>query len=163
MKVEMALGLEDKPGTLLNTLEPISSHGGNIISVVHSRNKKERVEVIVSFHVNDNESLDLIKSALVKRKVHIAEISVEGRQYYAKKTMSFILVGHVIDTDVRDTIDRINDIGTVSDFEVLMPDPKEKSSVMMRVDVDKKRLPKLAEEIEKICAQKNMLLISSLD
>ena len=163
MKVEMVLGLKDKPGTLLSSLKPISSHGGNILSVVHTRNKGDRVEVIVSFKVMDNESLDLIKRELMKIKVHVAEIIVEGKQYYAKKTMSFILVGHVVDTDVRDTIDRINAVGLVSDLDVVMPDPDEKSSVMMRVDVDGKRLDKLIEEIERVCEEKNFLLISSLD
>jgi len=162
MKVDMLLALKDVPGSLLRALEPISSHGGNIVSVLHSRGEKDLVEVKIVFRIADQESLNLIKRDLEKRRVQIPEIRVEGRQYYSKKIPSFILVGHVIDTDIRDTIDKINEIGLVSDLDVVMPSPEKKSSVMMNVEVDNGKLERLRLSIEKICEEKDLLLISSI-
>lgn len=159
----MILELKDVPGSLIRALEPISSHGGNIISVLHSRDEKDRVSVQIAFRVHDQLSLDLIRKSLQAEKVRISDIELEGRKYYSKKTISFILVGHVIDTDIRDTIDRINTLALVSDIDVMMPSPEEKSSVIMNVDVDEKKTDKLLELINEICKEKKFLLIRSLN
>ncbi|MFH1788931.1 MAG: ACT domain-containing protein, partial [Candidatus Altiarchaeota archaeon] len=101
MKVELELGLRDVPGSLISALQPISDSGGNILSVVHMRDSGERVGVKVVFNVVDVESLERIKRLLVKGKVHVSEISVEGRKYFSKKSVSFLFIGHVIDTDMQ--------------------------------------------------------------
>lgn len=161
MKIEMRLGLRDVPGSLLGVLEPIGSHSGNILSVVHSR-EKNLVDVRIVFRVKDQKSLNLIRKSFRGQRIRVAEIKVEGHQYYSKETVSFILVGHVIDTDVQGTIDRVNEIGMVSDLDVVMPDPEKKSSVIMNVDVDKNKLEKLVSVVEKICAEKDFVLIKSI-
>ncbi len=163
MKIDMQLALKDVPGSLLRALEPVSSHGGNIISVLHSRGKKERVEVKVTFKIADQESLDLIRKEMEKRGIQVSDIRAEGKRYYSKKILSFILVGHVIDTDVRDTIDRINEVGLVSDIDVVMPSPEQKSSVMVNVEVDNGKLERLNSAVEKVCKEKDLLLISSIE
>ena len=163
MKVDMRLALKDVPGSLLRALEPVSSHGGNIVSVLHSRGEKERVEVKVTFQIADQESLNLIRNEMEKRRIQVSDIRVEGKRYYSKKIRSFILVGHVIDTDVRDTIDRINEVGMVSDIDVVMPSPEQKSSVMVNVEVDNGNLERLNSAIEKVCKEKDLLLISSIE
>jgi len=163
LKVDMKLQLKDVPGSLLRALEPVSIHGGNIISVIHSRGERELVSVQMSFEIKDQAALDLIKGDLKKQNIRVSEILLEGKRYYSKKTLSFILIGHVIDKDIRDTVDRLNEIGLVSDMDVVMPSPEKKSSVMMNVDVDDKRTEELNRLINEICREKNFLLISSLE
>lgn len=163
MKIDMQLALKDVPGSLLRALEPVSSHGGNILSVLHSRGRKERVEVKVTFQIADQESLNLIRNEMEKRRIQVSDIRVEGKRYYSKKILSFILVGHVIDTDVRDTIDRINEVGLVSDIDVVMPSPEKKSSVMMNVEVDNGQLERLNSTVKEVCREKDLLLISSIE
>jgi len=154
--------MRDVPGMLVKALDPISRHGGNIISVTHSRDEVDAVSVNVSFKVKDQSSLDLIRKELAKQRVHVFRIEVEGRKYYTKKSLSYILIGHVIDTDIRDTIDRINTIGLVSGIEVVMTSPKQKSSVLMDVEIDEKSDGAVREMVEKICAEKSFLLLRSL-
>jgi len=74
-----------------------------------------------------------------------------------------MLIGHVIDTGIMDTIDRLNEVGMVSDLDVLMPSPDEKSSVMMNVDVDKEHSKKLMDVMDEISTEKQLLSIKSLD
>ncbi len=162
MKVDMKLGLKDVPGSLLWALEPISLHGGNIVSVLHSRNGKDPVSVQIGFRVKDQKSLDLIKKDMKKHTIHLTEILVEGRKYYSKKTLSIIFIGHIIDKDVLETIDRINEAGLVSSIDVLMPSPEEKSSVMLNIDVDNGNIKRLNKTILGICKEKQFLLIRSL-
>jgi ACT domain-containing protein len=162
MKVDMRLELKDVPGSLLRVLEPISLHGGNIISVLHSRGEKDLVVVEIGYTIRDHESLNLIKKDLGKHKVRLSEMLVEGKQYYSKKSLSIILVGHVIDKDIQDTVDRINKVGLVSAMDVVMPAPEEKSSVMINIDVDNGKLERLNNIIKDICKEKKFLVIRSL-
>jgi ACT domain-containing protein len=150
MKVEMRLELKDVPGSLVRALEPISLHGGNIVSVVHSRGSRGVVSVEIGFSVKDQEDLDQIKKDLKKNGVHFSEVLLEGKKYYSKKSVSVIMVGHVIDTDIRDTIDQINKVGLVSDIDVVMPAPEEKSSVMVNIDVDNGSAGRLNDVLEDI-------------
>ena len=162
MRVDLTLGLKDVPGMLVKALSPISDHGGNILSVLHSRGSGGRVEVNVVFKVRDQSMLDEIVKSLGREKVPVIEAEVEGRHYYRKKSISFILIGHVIDKDIQDTIDRINELGNVSDVDVMMPDPEEKSSVLMNVDVDEKKMGSLVGRIEGICEKKDFILIREI-
>ena len=163
MKIDMKLELKDVPGTLIKAIEPISQHGGNIRSVLHLRTGMDLVPVEILFEVPDELSLNLIKESLEKGKIRISEINVEGKKYYEKETHSFMLIGHVIDTDIMDTIDRLNAVGMVSDIDVLMPSPDEKSSVMVNVDVDKEHRETLLKALDEICGEKELLAIKSLD
>jgi ACT domain-containing protein len=162
MKVDLRLGLKDVPGMLVKALSPVSDHGGNILSVLHSRGSGGRVEVNIVFKVRDESMLDEILKSLDREKIPVVSAEVEGKRYYSKKSLSFILIGHVIDKDIQDTIDRINELGRVSDVDVRMPDPDEKSSVLMSVDVDENCLPALLSRIEGICGKKDFILIREI-
>ena len=162
MKIDVTLELKDTPGSLIRAMEPISLHGGNIVSVLHSREGCEPVSVKIGFTTRDQETLDLIKKDLKKQSVNVSEILVEGRRYYSKKTMSLLLIGHVIDKDIRDTIDRINSVGLVLKVDVHMPAPEDKSSVMLEIEADNVDSEKLNQTIADICEEKGFMLIKSL-
>lgn len=162
MFVEMVLGLKDVPGMLVRALEPISANGGNIVSVLHSRGKKV-VEVNVAFKVRDDATLSRILAALRGRRINIRDVNVEGRRYYRKRSVSFILLGHVIDQDVQDTIDEINKVGLVRDIDVRMSNPDEASAVMMKVNVDEERLGRLMDCIKGICNKKDFQMVKGVD
>ena len=85
MQVNMYLELKDVPGSLVKAIEPISSHGGNIISVLHSRGEKGTVIVHIVFKVQDYSSLDIIKKNLELRRIRVKEINIEGKPYFMKK------------------------------------------------------------------------------
>ncbi|MCX6694990.1 MAG: ACT domain-containing protein [Candidatus Altiarchaeota archaeon] len=152
MKVDLSLALKDVPGMLVKALQPISDHGGNILSVLHSRGGG-RVEVNIVFKVRDESMLEEILKGLGKEKIPVVSAEVEGRRYYKKQSLSFILIGHVIDKDIQDTIDQVNEIGNVSDVDVRMPDPEEKSSVLLSVDVDEKKMASLLRRVDEVLRQ----------
>ena len=159
MRVEMVLGLKDVPGMLVKVLEPVSANGGNIVSVLHSRPGGDLVEVNLVFKVSDQQTLDRIIKALGQAKVQAKDVKVEGRKYYSRRNLAFILIGHVIDKDIQDTIDRLNEIGLVRDIDVRMNDPEEESAVLLKVNVDEDRMGSLMDSIGKICKRKEFLLI----
>ncbi len=164
MRISMTLELRDVPGQLVGALEPISKHRGNIISILHLRDKKTRKEYVpvqVIFEVDSRSQLDKIKKGLVDRKIRIVKV---GEEKGEAKT-SVILIGHVVDTDVRDTIDRVNEVEgvTVADLDLEMPDPLQESSAHMTiVGQSEECLRNALEALEKVAKEKNLLIIKSL-
>ncbi|HDN82749.1 MAG TPA: hypothetical protein ENG50_00110 [Candidatus Altiarchaeales archaeon] len=163
MKITTHVLLRDVPGSLISALEPIASHGGNIISVLHNRTDKDLVDVEISFMIKDRKTLELIQQELENRKIKIKSIEIDGKKYMEKCSISLLFIGHVIDTDIRDTIDRINTVALVSDVDVVMTSPSDKSSVLMNIELDNHNFPKLEKVIEEICREKNLLAIKSLE
>jgi len=154
------LELKDSPGELLRALQPISSAGANIFSVIHMRENKTddgRVPVKVVVEKVSDDILNSIILELEKLDVVIAKINEKVK----KINLDVVVIGHIVDTDVLDTIDRINEIGVVVDLNLTMPTPEAESSAKMRVIIDSEKLNQLYEEFEKISKQKGLLFIKS--
>lgn len=157
--ITLDLELKDIPGELIKALTPISKLGANIISVIHLREQKSNGRVPVKVVVDnvDNEKLKKIVDELEKHDVIVAKIGNDER----KINLDVVVIGHVVDTDVRNTIDRINEIGLVVDLDLVMPDPFKESSARMRIVIDKEKLEELYNLLDKISKEKDLLFIKS--
>jgi ACT domain-containing protein len=164
MKIELDIELKDKPGQLVRALEPISRLGGNIISVVHLREvltKSGRVPVHIIIDL-ENDALESILQEFEEMDIWIAKVG-EAKK---KERVTVLLIGHVVDTDIRDTIDRLNNLpGTmVADMALSMPHPDKETSALMDIEVSNPRRIKSAiSEIEKIAFEKDLIVIKSLE
>ncbi len=161
----MKIFLKDTPGSLIRAIEPISTNGGNIQSIVHSHQFKsaDEVPVEIVFGIDDVKSLENIKSILLNEGIKISDILIEGKKYYKKRTRTIIMVGHIIDKDIMNTIDRINESGLVYDLSVTMNSPESVSACMLKIECDEVRNELVNEKLNEICKEKNFLLISDLD
>lgn len=162
MKVGLDIVLKDIPGQLVTALEPISHFGGNIISIVHMREdiKGGRVPVHVVLEV-ENKNLERILKELEKRDIWVSKVGEVKR----KQMLTIVLIGHVVDTDLRDTIDRINEIkgALVLDLSLAMPHPEKESSARMDIEISEpKMVKKVLSKLEDIAKRKDLLVIKSL-
>jgi ACT-domain-containing protein, predicted allosteric regulator of homoserine dehydrogenase len=117
----MDLELKDIPGQLVNALVPISDAGGNLVSVVHHHAKKTMrgtIPIQVTFDIDDS-GLPALKFALESRDIRIARVN-EAKLLEHRTVM---IVGHIIHSDIRDTIDQIDQTGyaEVVDLAMSMP------------------------------------------
>lgn len=164
MRIEIEVELKDMPGQLVRALEPISKYGGNIISVVHMRNnrkKGERVPVHITVELDEPKTIEKILEELEKRDVIVSKLN----EIKKKEKLTAMLIGHVVDTDLRDTIDRINKIrgAVVVDVELSMPDPEKESSALMEIEISKpEKRKKIINVLEAIAKEKELTLIKSL-
>ncbi len=156
--------LEDVPGQLIKVLEPISRFGANIRSVVHQRERKTplgRVPVTVIFEVGERARLNRIVRALRKLGVRITMIG--EKEGMIKSTL--LLIGHIIHTDVRDTVDRLNSLrgARVSDLSLAMGEAGKESAARITVVADdEKRIEAAIRRLEGIAKEKKLLVIKSL-
>ncbi len=158
------LELKDVPGQLKKALEPFSENGANILSVVHHReNKTPRGTVPVEVKVDVTEEvIQAIIEDLRERNVEIAKIGEED----LSRSFNVILIGHVVHSDIKDSIERIDKTGfsEVKDLSLKMPGIEEQSSARLLVKADGDLgVKKTINLIEEIAQEKNLKVITEME
>ncbi len=92
MRVRLTLGLVDRPGTLLNVLEQIAMHGGNIISIIHNRDRITAGYVPVSINVEFPSLGHLEKAKIGIESIGVPVMEAETLE---KKVETLLMVGHL--------------------------------------------------------------------
>ena len=128
------LELVDEPGELLRALEPISENRGNLLSIFHERgNITPRGHIPVEVDLEcPPDRFPVIVESLRDAGVNVIQA---GAERYAEE-VTVILVGHLIRTDLSDTIARIEEAdGTrVVDFSLTAAaGMEEESSARLRL------------------------------
>lgn len=162
--VSIVVEIKDKPGQLLKALEPISRTGGNILGILHQREKMSplgRIPVEISIKIDEDKVEDLIETMegndVVVRSYNEVRLTI---------TTSALLVGHIIRTDLSDTINRIDSTGyaEVVDIRVNMPQLKEPSTAMITISATgKDRLDEAMGLLNNVCKDKEILVVEPLN
>ena len=107
MKINADIYVKDAPGTLVSSLEPISTLGGNIVGVVHNREQvvSGRISVNVIFYM-EPQSLDALKKEWKARDIIIADIGED----FEIVSMNYMLIGDLSAAFIEDLIKRASDI-----------------------------------------------------
>jgi ACT domain-containing protein len=163
MKVGLDIVLKDVPGTLVVALDPISKFGGNIISIVHEREaiKGGRIPIRVNVEVEDTDNLKKIIAGLEKNDVWVSKAG----EIKKKEKITVVLIGHIVDTDLRDTINRMHEIKgvMVADVDLAMPDPNKESSAILGIEVTSaKKVETAMKKLDEISHEKKLFMIKSL-
>jgi ACT domain-containing protein len=160
----MKLEMKDTPGQLVAALQPISEVGGNIIAVIHQRDEKTDGHVLsvqIVLKISEKRLPELI--ALIKGQgVNILRIGKERLLY--KQTV--ILIGHLMHTDLGDTVDKIDCTGfaEVTELNIAMPAINEPSSAKIVIkSVNKTDMEKALDILRDVATQKNILIIEPLE
>jgi ACT domain-containing protein len=164
MIVSMNLELRDIPGQLIEALRPISDHGGNIRSIVHHRGKitpRGMIPVQITIEIQESKLGGLLEE-LEKGGVIVARIGEER----LKEGVSVILIGHIVHSDIRDTIDVIDRTGSaeVVDLSICMPGIDARSSASMKISAtDREELLKSLKTLREVVDKKDLLMITPID
>ena len=159
----MKLEMKDSPGQLVAALKPISEVGGNIKAVIHQREpgSGETLDVQIVLELPDGR-LEKLVALLKEQGVHIQRIGEERLLY--KRTV--ILIGHVMHTDLSDTVDRIDSTGfaEVSELAMSMPAIHERSSSRITIKaISMEDMEAAVAILRRVADQKSLLLIEPLE
>ena len=128
------LELADEPGQLLAALEPISENGGNLLSIFHERGNvtpRGRIPVEVDVEATPDR-FDGIVAALREEGVNVVQA---GAEHYAEEVV-VLLVGHIVDSDLSDSLKRIEEspVTSIADFALNAPEGRgDVSSARLRM------------------------------
>ncbi len=156
MRFDLTLALPDKPGQLLKALEPIARNGGNIVSIIHERDKPVEGHVPVSL-VADFPSRQNFRNA-IKDVERLGITIIRSEEVVEKARLTFILMGGI---DLKGIIEsRIEGIRIIG-FEALTPKPDE-VCVKLDVEVPAEKLDEIMDEFRNLSKEQNAILISPL-
>ena len=163
MKRSMDIELEDIPGQLVHALEPVSDFGGNILSVLHQRDKKTPsgkvpVQLVVEI---EEKRLDKLVEWLKGRGMNVVRIGKER----LKESMVVLLIGHIVHSDMRETIDSIDSTGfaEVVKLSLSMPGVDKKSSASVTLSaIGKEELKDALNILERTVNKKGIMIIPSI-
>ena len=164
MIVSMDLELKDRPGQLVQALKPLSTFGANIMSVLHQHDQRTpsgAIPIQVVFQLT-NGKLDDIITDLEKGGVRI--VSVGKKLMYEEVTV--ILIGHIVHSDMGDTIDQIDSTGfaEVVNLSISMPGINEPSSASLVINaVDVAQLGKALDILRRVASEKDLLVIEPIE
>lgn len=163
MIVSMTLELKDIPGQLVLALSPISEFHGNIMSVIHQHNEKTprgTIPVQITFEI-EHKVLNRLIERLENSGVKVARVGEER----LRSTVSVILIGHIVHSDMGDTIDKIDSTGfaEVVDMSLSMPAIEKTSSAYLVINaIGEKELGKALDIMREVADKKDLLMIEPI-
>jgi len=163
VQVSMKLEMKDSPGQLVAALKPISDVGGNIIAVIHQRDPDSthhmlNVQIVLEL---PEGRLDKLVMLLKNEGVHIQRIGKERLLY--KRTV--IMIGHLMHTDLSDTVDQIDSTGfaEVCELSMSMPAINERSTSRVTIKaVNRDDMEAALAILRRVAQQKSLLLLEPL-
>ena len=161
MRINLVLELLDVPGQLVKILEPISMLGANLITIIHKRDyESDNGKVPVQLTLEgEQESLKKV----VNRFEELGFTIIEMDGVIKKEKITTILFGHIVDQDLKDTMDRINDLesANIVGFDIKL-DGEEKSTALINIEADVGNKQIVFDRIEEIAGEKNLLVINEV-
>lgn len=161
MKLLLKARLQNTPGQLVSLLKPISSSGGNITDVKQEAVPQgEQGIAEVEFEAS-KEVLDAITLEISSSGIEIMDFG----ELRSNGSTDVLLIGDNIDTDIRDTIDRVNAAGGafVSEAEVSMPDPAKESSARLRISGSPTGMRDALARLREVAKRKRLFLVEALE
>jgi ACT domain-containing protein len=160
----MDLELQDIPGQLLLAMQPLKDNKANIISVVHHRERKTpRGMIPVRFVVEmDRSKIETVKNQLKESGISV----VRAGEDRLLESVSVVLVGHVLDSDLGDTVNRIDSTGfaEVMDLSLAMTGINEPSSAYMKIRATgKAEIQKALAILREVGTEKKLLIIEPVE
>ena len=157
------LELVDEPGELLRALEPIANNGGNLLSIFHERGNltpRGHIPVEVDLEATDAQ-FDIIVEALRDAGVNIIQA---GAERYSEE-LTVVLVGHLVETDLSDTLQRFRNCGGVSVGDVSLSAPQGtdgESSARLRLVATEGQSADALRTVRAVADEKDLRLIEPL-
>lgn len=154
------LELDDEPGKLLHALQPIANNGGNLLSIHHERGSitpRGRIPVEVDLECVPDR-FDGIVAALRDAGVTIIQA---GEERYSE-AVTLLLVGHLVDTDLSDTLDRLEDSPKATLLDCALSAPQNRSDVSsarIRLAVERDEMDTVLSAVRTIADEKDLRVI----
>lgn len=163
MQISLRLELSDKPGQLLAAIKPISDSGANIITILHQRETATEdgllvVDIVISL---PEDRLPSLRESLQANGVEVVRVGTE----YLTFTKAVILIGHILHTDLTDTINRIDKAkkAEVTELHLIMPEIDKPSTAKFTIRAaGEAEMNEAFRILEEIALEKNLLIIDDV-
>ncbi|WP_296881290.1 amino acid-binding protein [uncultured Methanobrevibacter sp.] len=161
MRMDLVLEVLDIPGQLVSVLEPVGALGANLVTVIHKRELKNE-QGMVPVHITiEGERENLFN--VIQRFEDLGFSIIEMDGVVKKELISTILYGHIVDKDLRDTMDKINALKgvVIVGFDIKLDGEKE-STALINIETDYGLKQYVFDKIKEIADEKQLLMINEV-
>ena len=157
------LELVDEPGELLRALEPISGNGGNLLSIFHERGNitpRGHIPVEIDVEAPPGQFSEIV-SGLQDAGINVVQA---GMERYSE-SITVIISGHVVDTNISDMLKRIREETntSITAFSLSAPEGyRDISSARLRVSTASGEVENTLRVIRQIADENQFKLIEPL-
>jgi ACT domain-containing protein len=157
------LELVDRPGELLRALEPIADYGGNLLSIFHERGNltpRGHIPVEVDLEATPDRFDDIV-DALRTEGINVIQA---GAERYGEE-LSVVLIGHIVDTDLSDTLERVERASGASVRDLSLSTPAEQageSSARVRLAAQRGEMSAVLSTVREVADEKGLRLVEPL-
>ena len=160
MIINAELFVNDLPGQLIGSIEPISMVDGNILGVVHNRDRivDHRICVNVTFEVDDKQ-LERLKELWGARDIVISSLGSVHETF----SMEYILIGDVNAQYIEGLLRKMNEATTIDEVNVSYSTKSMKNAAHTSLISVKARyednLDKIDQILRKECKKSNITYV----
>lgn len=166
MRISIEVMPKDVPGELVKILSPISDVGGNVISIIHRRDEqsqKGRLPVRLTFDIDSKAQYEKILERYRKENIRL----INGGEVKCYREMVVGMIGHIVHTDLSETIRSIDSLGfcNVTDIQLDMPAVDKESCAIFRIEIENSvngGRSLVNSRIREICSKKNIQVIDAI-
>lgn len=161
MKMNLVMEIRDAPGQLVSVLDPIRGLGANIVTVIHKRDEKNEHGNIPVQLTLEGEKNNLNRVITKFKELGFSILEIDGQ--VNKEIISSILIGHLVDKDIQDTVDKINNLegAVVTEFNIQLNGESE-SAALINIEADAGMDEVILEKLAEISNEKEFLMINNV-
>lgn len=162
MRLKLLIELPDTPGQLVNILQPLSSLGANVSTIIHEHDNTTS-DGKIPVHFTIDGSKDILKRGVdFIREQNIDIVEIDG--VLQKETQTFLLLGTLSTTDIMDTVHKIDELNDVkiSSVDLNIGNDLQESVCKVVIETRNNKCLESIRLIQEIADNDNLVLIKQI-
>ena len=161
MIVNAELFVKDLPGQLVGSIEPISLIDGNIMGVMHDRERivNHRICVNITFEVEGQNQLEALKKIWKSKDIIISKLG----SVYQTYTMDYLLIGDIDAMYIEELMNKANSLVTMDAVDVRYSSktnsPSKRTGLISVKTRSEEDLEKLDRFLDDECRKTNTIYV----
>ena len=162
MRLKLLIELPDTPGQLLNILQPLSSLGANVSTIIHEHDNRT-ADGKIPVHFTIEGSKDVLRRGIdVIKEQNIDIVEIDG--VLQKETQTFLLLGNLPTSDIMKTIHKIDDLEDVkiSSIDLNIGNDLQESVCKVVIETRNNKSKETVRSIQEIADNDELILIKEI-
>lgn len=162
MRLKLLVELPDTPGQLVSILQPLSSFGANVSTIIHEHDNRT-ADGRIPVHFTLDGSRDILEKGIeFIRQQDVDIIEIDGILKKVKQT--FLLLGNLPTSDVMQTVHKIDELEDVkiSSVDLNIGNDLQESVCKIVIETSENKCLEATHEVQKIADNDKFLLIKEI-
>lgn len=162
MRLKLLVEIPDTPGQLLTILQPLSSLGANVSTIIHEHDNRT-ADGKIPVHFTIDGSRQVLKRGMDIIRENAIDI-VQIDDVLQKEKQTFLVLGDITTGNIMDTIHAIDDLNDVkiASVDLNIGNDLQESVCKLTVETRNHRKLEALRQIQEISDNNNLILIKEI-